>query len=66
VSALDPVIDKMEPETKELGLLDTLGEAATISIAISLKRIADALAPVAGQDIGSTLFYIEQRLGPQS
>lgn len=66
MSALDPIIEKMEPEMKDLSFLDSIGEAATVSIAISLKRIADTLAPVAGQDIGSTLFYIEQRLGPQS
>lgn len=34
-----------------------------LSKAISLKRIADALAPVGGADIGTTLFYLEQRLG---
>jgi len=33
-----------------------------LSKAISLKRIADVLAPAGGQDVGSTLFYIEQRL----
>lgn len=32
------------------------------SIAYSLKRIADALAPVDGQDIGNTLYYIEQAI----
>ena len=32
------------------------------SIAFSLKRIADALAPVNGQDIGNTLYYIEQAI----
>ena len=64
--AIKDVIAKMEPETAHLGFLDTLGEGATISIAISLKRIADALAPVDGTDIGTTLFYMEQRLGPQS
>lgn len=34
--------------------------ASQRSIAISLKRIADALAPEGGQDIGTTLWYIEQ------
>lgn len=33
-----------------------------ISIAISLKRIADAIAPTDGSSIGSTLFYIEQAI----
>jgi hypothetical protein len=43
-----------------------LPEIAQASIAISLKRIADTLAPRGGQDIGDTLFHIEQYLGPRS
>lgn len=42
-------------------------ERFALSAAISLKRIADALV---GDDtiqgIAATLFYMEQRLGPQS
>lgn len=34
---------KMEPEIAALDFLPSLGEAATVSIAISLKRLADAL-----------------------
>jgi hypothetical protein len=36
-------ISKMEPEVEALEFLDSLGEAATVSIAISLRRIADFL-----------------------
>ncbi len=59
----DEAVALMEPIAAQLGFLDSLGEAATVSIAVSLKRIADALAPKDGQDVGSTLYYIEQRLG---
>lgn len=36
------------------------GEQLLCSVAISLKRIADTLAPESGQDVGTTLWYIEQ------
>ena len=40
---VDEIVAQMEPAALELGFLDSLGEAATCSAAISLKRIADAL-----------------------
>jgi len=50
---------KLEPEARDCR--DPIS-AATISAAVSLKRIADVLAPTLGQDVGTTLFYIEQML----
>lgn len=50
---------KLEPEAADAR---TSEQAALTSLAVSMKRIADALVPVAGQDVGSTLFYIEQAL----
>ena len=41
---IDKAIAKMEPEILALSFLPSLGEAATASIAISLKRIADVIA----------------------
>lgn len=39
---------------------DHVSGLSLVSLAISLKRIADAIAPIDGQDIGNTLWYIEQ------
>jgi len=59
-----PLDGKFEPEAKDI--ITSQSDAALVSIAVSLKRIADAVAPADGQDIGTTLFYMEQRLGPRS
>lgn len=40
---IDNAVSAMEPQTASLGFLDSLGEAAQVSMAISLKRIADSL-----------------------
>jgi len=67
---LAQVLAKLEPDSGFDGCAHvatfTPELRASISIAISLKRIADSFAPVDGSDIGTTLFYMEQRLGPQS
>lgn len=58
------VIAQLEPEARDAhaAKLQTLWGAAVLSKSISLKRIADAVAPRDGQNIGATLFYIEQRI----
>jgi hypothetical protein len=43
VNVVDEAVRAMESQVADLGFLDSLGEAAQVSIAISLKRIADAL-----------------------
>lgn len=42
-SATDQAIERMENPVEMLSFLPSLGEAAQVSTAISLKRIADAL-----------------------
>lgn len=39
----EEIIAQMEPCAAHLGDLDSLGETAQVSMAVSLKRIADAL-----------------------
>ncbi len=66
-TAADEAIAGMEPITSELGFLSTMGEAATVSIAISLKRIADEICNQPDRPgLVCVLDYIQQRLGPQS
>lgn len=36
-------IELMEPIVHDMGWLDSYGEAATVSMAVSLKRLADAV-----------------------
>lgn len=59
---IEEAVAKMEPVVSKLGFLGSIGEASEVSIAISLKRIADAIAPENGQDIGLTFYYIEQSI----
>lgn len=58
IAAINACLEPSVPEG-----LRSLDQRRELSIAISLKRIADALAPPAGQHIANSLFYIEQRLG---
>lgn len=54
-------IGQMEPVVINLGFLPSLGEAAQVSTAISLKRIADALdsSGDGGRPQGSVLWWLE-------
>lgn len=59
--AADKAISHMEPEVTGLGFLPSMGEAAQVSIAISLKRIADAFdsSGDGGRPQGSVLWWLE-------
>lgn len=55
--SVHPLFQKLEPEANH-GL--DPNHSVLASIAVSLKRIADAVAPASGQDIEITLFYAGQ------
>lgn len=59
---------RMEPEAAACGHhVRSVGEAALVSIAVSVKRIADAIdGDQSKTGIHELLWQIEQRLGPQS
>lgn len=53
-----PLDGKLEPEARDG--CQSGADAALLSIAVSLKRIADAVAPANGQDLGTTIFFAGQ------
>jgi len=59
--ATDNAVSAMEPQVAALGFLESLGEAAQISAAISLKRIADAFdcSFDGGRPQGTVLWWLE-------
>lgn len=61
-NSVEQAIDLMEPTVCDLGnCTQSLGEAAQVSMAISLKRIADALdsSGDGGRPQGSVLWWLE-------
>ncbi|GGO96412.1 hypothetical protein [Stakelama pacifica] len=61
-NSVDQAIDQMEPIVSDLGsVCSSLQEAAAISAAISLKRIADSFdsSAIGGHPQGSVLWWLE-------
>lgn len=61
-NGIEQALDLMEPVVGYLGRdTGSLGEAATISIAISMKRIADAFdsSDTGGRPQGTVLWWLE-------
>jgi hypothetical protein len=62
-NGIDAAVAAMESQAANLGFLDSIGEAAQVSMAISLKRIADALdGTVLGLDASDSIVGLTMAL----
>lgn len=64
-TAFYEAVTQMEPVCVDLHMLPSLGEAAQVSMAISLKRIADAFdcSETGGRPQGTVLWWLEMIAG---